>query len=72
MSRLTRLPYHRLPGDVHAPQRLAVGHHLLDRAQTVEEAEEVEAYLSAYVALVDAKQGDCRRTQVFRSRGQHN
>lgn len=67
-----RLPYHRLPKDAHVPLRLARGIWLLDREQTWAEAEEVSAYLSTYLELVDPAQGNCRRTQVFQSRGQHN
>ena len=67
-----RLPYHRIPRDVAAPWRLRPGQHVLDLTQTVHETQEVGVYLTVYIALVDPEGGNCRRTQVYQSKGSLN
>lgn len=68
MAHDTFMPYHRIPTDVHPPPLLVPGRCLYDGDQTVEEAEEVYAYLTGYLTLVTQD----RRTQVFHSRGGQN
>jgi hypothetical protein len=64
----TLLPYHRIPADIRTPPVLVVGHHVLCRAQTVEEVEETAAYLDGWLTLVQT----ARWVQIRHAKGALN
>lgn len=64
----TCMPYHRIPTDLAATRVLVPGFHVLDDAQTLEECQEVAAYLDAWLVLVEQPAW----VQRFHSRGSFN